>query len=147
MSGYFKDIYTGGKSLLIGLGVTFKAMIRPVVTVQYPREKIDVTPQIRGHIELVKYGENDAGHNCLVCGMCAKNCPCGCLTVDGERREGVKGKVLTVFDYDFTKCSLCGICVESCSRTALAFSNEYELAGFSREEFQFDLIKRLEVKK
>ena len=146
MSGYFSEIYTGGKSLLIGLGVTFKALIKPVVTVQYPREKIDVTPNIRGHIEFIRFDELDCKHNCLVCGMCAKTCPCGCIAVDGEKREGVKGKVLTVFLLDFTKCSLCGLCVESCSRSALRFSNDYELAGFSRNEFYFDLIKRLEEK-
>lgn len=144
MSGYFSEIFTGGKSLLIGLGVTFKAMISPVVTVQYPRQKIDVTPNIRGHIELIKHDDIDCKHDCRVCGMCAKNCPCQCITIDGEKREGVKGKVLTVFNVDFTKCSLCGLCVETCSRTALKFSNNYELAGFTREEFHFDLIKRLE---
>jgi NADH-quinone oxidoreductase subunit I len=116
MSGYFSEIYTGGKSLLIGLGVTFKALIKPVVTVQYPREKIDVTPNIRGHIEFIRFDELDSKHNCLV------------------------------FLLDFTKCILCGLCVESCSRSALRFSNDYELAGFSRNEFYFDLIKRLEEK-
>ncbi|MBU1169836.1 MAG: NADH-quinone oxidoreductase subunit I [Proteobacteria bacterium] len=146
MSGYFSEIYTGGKSLLIGLGVTFRAFIKPVVTVQYPREKIDVSPNIRGHIELIKCNDIEAKHDCRVCGMCAKNCPCNCIVVEGEKQEGVKGKVLTVFTVDFTKCSLCGLCVETCSRSALRFSNEYELAGFTREEFHFDLIKRLEEK-
>lgn len=146
MNGYFSEIYTGGKSLLIGLGVTFKALIQPVVTVQYPREKIDVTPNIRGHIELIKCDDLENKHNCMVCGMCAKNCPCQCITIDGEKREGVKGKVLTVFLVDFTKCSLCGLCVETCSRSALQFSNNYELAGFTRKEFHYDLIKRLEEK-
>jgi NADH-quinone oxidoreductase subunit I len=148
MSGYFSELYTGTKSLLIGLGVTFKAMTQPVVTVQYPREKLDVTPNIRGHIELIPRIDPETGakHDCRVCGMCAKNCPCQCITLVGEKREGVKGKVLTSFLVDFTKCSLCGLCVETCSRSALGFSNEYELAGFTREEFIFDLIKRLEEK-
>ncbi len=46
MSGYFSEIFTGGKSLLVGLGVTFKAMITPVVTVQYPREIIEISPNM-----------------------------------------------------------------------------------------------------
>lgn len=146
MSGYFSDILTGGWSLLVGLGVTFRAMIKPVVTVQYPREKIDVTPNIRGHIELIKNPDTGT-HSCMACGLCAKACPSGCITVQGEKREGVKGKVLTVFDLDFTKCSLCGLCIGSCNKSSIEFSSEYELAGFSREDFYFDLIKRLEEKK
>lgn len=146
MSGYFSEIITGGWSLLVGLGVTFRALIKPVVTVQYPRQKIDVTPNIRGHIELIKNNELECLHDCMACGMCERVCPCGCITLKGEKREGVKGKVLTLFHLDFTKCSLCGLCVESCTRSAIQFSNNYELAGFSREEFYFDLIKRLEDK-
>ena len=142
MSGYFSDLITGSKSLLVGLGVTFKALISPVVTVQYPREKIDVTPSVRGHIDLIK-DEATETHRCIVCLSCMKACPCQCITVEGEKREGVKGKVLTLFTLDFTKCSLCGLCVESCKPHAIDFSNEYELAGFTREEFFYDLLKRV----
>ncbi len=145
MSGYFSEIFTGGKSLLVGLGVTFKALITPVVTVQYPRERIEISPNMRGHIDLVK--DPETGKNrCIVCGLCAKNCPCGCISVKGEKQEGVKGKVLTTFALDFSMCSLCGLCVESCKPSAIEFSDEYEIAGFSRDDFIFDLIKRLEDK-
>ena len=145
MSGYFSEIFTGGKSLLVGLGVTFKALISPIVTVQYPRERIDISPNMRGHIDLVKDPETGKS-SCIVCGLCAKNCPCGCISVKGEKQEGVKGKVLTKFVLDFSMCSLCGLCVESCKPSAIEFSDEYELAGFSRDDFIFDLIKRLEDK-
>jgi NADH-quinone oxidoreductase subunit I len=145
MSGYFSEIMTGGKSLIDGLAVTFKALIKPVVTVQYPREKIDITPNFRGHIELQKDPQT-GGVKCIACGMCEKACPCGCIEIKSEKKEGVKGKVLTRFMLDFTKCSLCGLCVESCKKEAIGFSDEYELAGFAREDFYFDLIKRLEEK-
>lgn len=145
MSGYFSEIFTGGKSLLVGLGVTFKALISPIVTVQYPRERVDISPNMRGHIDLVKNPETGKS-SCIVCGLCMKNCPCACITVKGEKQEGVKGKVLTVFNLDYSKCSLCGLCVESCKPSAIYFSDEYEIAGFSREDFYFDLIKRLEDK-
>ena len=53
MKQYFSELYTGGKSLVEGLGVTMKALFQPIVTVQYPREEIDITPNYRGHIDLV----------------------------------------------------------------------------------------------
>ncbi|MBW1645174.1 MAG: NADH-quinone oxidoreductase subunit I [Deltaproteobacteria bacterium] len=142
-NGYFKELFVGAKSLLVGLGVTFKAFTQPIVTVQYPREKLEITPNYRGHIELVRDPETGECP-CIVCGMCARTCPCGCITVKGEKKEGEKRKSLTVFQLDFTKCSLCGLCVESCPKAAIDFSQDYNIAGFTREEFHYDLIKRLE---
>lgn len=143
MKDYFLDLYTGAKSLLVGMGVTLRALFQPVVTVQYPRERIDITPNFRGHTELVR--DPDSGsHRCIVCMMCEKDCPSGCITVKGESREGVKGKVLISYHLDFTKCSLCGICVEVCPTVALEYSHEYDLAGFSADEYRYDLLKRLE---
>ena len=142
MSGYFSDLYQGTKSLLVGLGVTFREMLRPTVTVHYPRESLTITPNYRGHIELVPDDETGATR-CITCGMCAKACPSACITVRSEKPEGSKKKVLTGFELDFTRCSLCGICVESCPADAIAYSQDYRLAGFSREDFHMDLLLRL----
>jgi len=143
MKDYFSQLFIGVKSLLIGMGVTLRALFQPIVTVQYPRERLVITPNFRGHTELVKDPETGL-HRCIVCMMCEKDCPSGCITIAGESREGVKGKVLTSYNLDFTKCSLCGICVEVCPTSALCYSQEYELAGFSPGEYRYDLLKRLE---
>ncbi|MBA3015228.1 MAG: NADH-quinone oxidoreductase subunit I [Proteobacteria bacterium] len=140
---YFNEIFTGTKSLFVGLGITIKEFFKPVVTVQYPHETITMSARFRGHIELTR-DLDTGGNKCIVCGMCQKACPSGCITVEGEKREGVKGKVLTVYRLDFTKCSLCGMCVESCKPSAIDFSKDYNLAGPSREAYVFDLLKRLE---
>lgn len=140
---YFNELFSGTKSLFIGMGITIKEFFKPVVTVQYPHETIPMSARFRGHIELVRDPET-GGNKCIVCGLCQKNCPSGCITVDGEKREGVKGKVLTLYQLDFTKCSLCGMCVENCKPGAIQFSKDYNLAGPSREAYVFDLLKRLE---
>ncbi|MBP1753321.1 MAG: 4Fe-4S ferredoxin iron-sulfur binding domain protein, partial [Geobacteraceae bacterium] len=93
MKEYFSLLFSGIKSLLIGLGVTFRTMLRPIVTVQYPRQKIGITPNFRGHTELVRDPETGT-HRCIVCMMCDRDCPSNCITVVGETREGVKGKAL-----------------------------------------------------
>lgn len=146
MSGYFKEIYSGVKSLFVGLGITFKQMLVPVVTVQYPHESLTMTPRFRGHIELVA-DEETGEAKCIVCGMCQKACPSGCITVGGEKPEGGKRKVLTVYTLDFTKCSLCGMCVESCKPEAITFSREYNLASTRKSDYIFDLLKRFEAKR
>ncbi len=143
MKQYFALLFTGAKSLLIGLGVTLRALLSPAVTVHYPRQKIAITPNFRGHTVLVKDPETGS-HRCIVCMMCDRDCPSNCITVVGEKQEGEKGKTLTAYHLDFTRCSLCGICVEVCPTKALGFSNEYELAGFTREEYHYNLLERLE---
>ena len=63
-----------------------------------------------------------------------------CVKLDGEKR-----KTVTEYRLDFTKCSLCGSCVEACKGNAIRFSKEYNLASTSREEFILDLFQRLEA--
>lgn len=146
MIGYLREICSGTWSLFVGLGITIKYFFKPVVTVQYPREVLTMTPRFRGHIDLVRDPET-GGDKCIVCGMCQKACPSNCITVAGDKVEGAKKKALTRYILDFTKCSLCGLCVESCPADAITFSKEYNLAGLRREAYVFDLKKRLEERK
>lgn len=148
MGGYFSDIFNGSKSLLIGMGITFREFFKPVVTVQYPYQTIKMSARFRGHIELI--ADEEGKPKCVVCGMCERACPSGCITlgsvsveveVDGKMK---KKKVLSKYDLDFTKCSLCGQCVENCNFDAIEFSKEYNLASGNKEDFHFNLLKRLE---
>ncbi|HEX9715907.1 MAG TPA: NADH-quinone oxidoreductase subunit I [Desulfurivibrionaceae bacterium] len=145
MIDYLREIISGTWSLFVGLGITIRYFFKPVVTVQYPHQTLPMTPRFRGHTELVKDAETGETR-CIVCLMCQKTCPSGCITVNGEKREGVKVKVLTEYTLDFTKCSLCGLCVEVCPTAALDFSKDYNLAGVRKEAYIFDLKKRLEAK-
>ncbi|MBU0946463.1 MAG: 4Fe-4S dicluster domain-containing protein [Proteobacteria bacterium] len=151
MSAYFSEIFRGLQSLAIGMGITFKEFFKPVVTVSYPMETIKMSARYRGHIELI---ENEEGEpKCVACGMCQRGCPSGCITLEstsveyqveekGETKTKKK-KVLSKYDLDFTTCSLCGQCVESCNFGAIDFSKEYNLASSRKEDFHFDLLKRL----
>ena len=119
MGGYFSEIFNGSKSLLIGMGITFREFFKPVVTVQYPYQTIKMSARFRGHIELI--ADEDGKPKCVVCGMCERACPSGCISlgsisvdieVDGKVK---KKKVLSKYELDLTKCSLCGQCVENCN--------------------------------
>jgi NADH-quinone oxidoreductase subunit I len=142
------SIIKGAVSLIIGLGVTIRAFFSPVVTSQYPRELITITPRFRGHTKLVGDDENPDRTRCIVCGLCEKNCPSGAIVkIEGEKREGEKKKVATAYKLDFTTCSQCGICVEICPVDSLAFSADYNIAVYSREECHFDLVQEYEKRK
>lgn len=143
MNQYWNDIIQGSKSLVIGLSITAREFFKPVVTEQYPYEAPTMTPLFRGHIELI--GNEETGQpNCIVCGMCQRACPSVCISLDGKKSESGKGKILTQYILDFTKCSLCGSCVESCNFNALRFSKNYNLASFDKNDFIMNLLNRLE---
>jgi formate hydrogenlyase subunit 6/NADH:ubiquinone oxidoreductase subunit I len=52
---------------------------------------------------------------------------------------------VTNYILDFTKCSLCGSCVEACRDGAIRYSHEYNLASTNKEDYIMDLFKRLET--
>jgi len=143
MKNAFLEIYTGLKSLFIGMRITIVQFFKPAVTVHYPHETLKIAPRFRGHIELVRDPATGMA-KCFVCKLCEKACPSDCITVEGIKPEGGKRKTVTYYRLDFTKCSLCGSCVEACRDQAIRFSRDYNLAGWKKEDFIMDLFKRLE---
>lgn len=138
-----RNFWKGCLSLWAGLRVTLREFFKPPVTEQYPYETPQIPPRFRGHIELVRDPQTGEAI-CFACKACEKACPSDCIMVEGEKKPGAKRKSVTVFKLDFTKCSLCGSCIEACKSGAIRFSKEYNLAGFSKEDFMMDLFRRLE---
>src|SRR5215467_9393533 len=146
MKNILTEIYFGLKSLFIGMRITLGQFFKPTITVHYPYETLKIPPRFRGHIELVR-DPATGKPKCFVCKLCEKACPSDCITVDGIKPEGAKRKTVTTYRLDFTKCSLCGSCVEACRDGAIRFSREYNLAGTRKEDFIMDLFKRLEAER
>ena len=146
MKNILTDVYFGLKSLFIGMRITLGQFFKPTITVHYPHETLKIPPRFRGHIELVLDPATGKA-KCFVCKLCEKACPSDCITVEGVKPEGAKRKTVTNYRLDFTKCSLCGSCVEACRDGAIRFSREYNLAGTSKEEFIMDLFQRLEAER
>jgi len=120
-----------GEGLLKGLATTFKTMVSPAHTQQYPDVAPDLPPRSRGVIALL-------AENCTVCMLCARECPDWCIYIDSHKEEvQVPGaararqrNVLDRFDIDFSLCMYCGICVEVCPFDALYWSPEFEYAEY-----------------
>jgi len=137
------EIFSGARSLVTGMRITLGEFFKPTVTVHYPHETLKIPPRFRGHIELVRDPQTGIA-KCFVCKLCEKACPSDCITVDGIKPEGWKKKTVNSYKLDFTKCSLCGSCVEACRDGAIRFSRDYNLAGVNKDEFVMDLFKRLQ---
>jgi len=143
MMTYFKEIATGFWSLLAGMAVTIRYFVKPVVTVQYPRQKIQMSPNFRGYPQLIINPETKT-HRCIACEMCARTCPSQLISVEGAKFPGEKQKRAVKYIHEHYYCSLCGLCVEVCPTSALEYSQEYRLVGFSREDAVLDHLKLLQ---
>jgi NADH-quinone oxidoreductase subunit I len=144
MKRALRDLWTGLRSLLTGMGITLEQFFKPQVTVHYPHQSLKLPKRYRGHVTLVRDPETGKSL-CVACKSCEKACPSDCIMVEGIKREGEKKKSVTDFKLNFTTCSLCGSCVEVCPVEALQFSKEYNLASTDKAAFyQIDLAKEVE---
>jgi formate hydrogenlyase subunit 6/NADH:ubiquinone oxidoreductase subunit I len=132
-------VWTGAKSLLVGLGVTARHLVRKPVTLQYPHQKPDVE-HWGGPIELKTFPETGT-HDCIACNACTRICPSNCIYVEGKRPEGSKKMRATLFSLDFSTCSLCGLCVDVCPTDTLQYSKRYDEAMYTRPATINDLLK------
>ncbi len=133
-----RQVWAGARSLLIGLGITGRHLVRRAVTLQYPHEKPDVS-RWGGPIELVTFPETGT-HDCIACNACTRICPSDCFTIEGARAEGAKKMRATKFLLDFSTCSLCGLCIDVCPTDTLKYSERFDEAMYMRPDTVNDLL-------
>lgn len=133
--GYFKDIYNGISSTLIGMGLTAREMVQPnhIVTIQYPKESIPVP-------DTGRYRLHNNIDECIGCNQCANACPVSCIEITSFKRldkdvETVKEtqkKRLWVeqFDIDMSKCMFCGLCTWPCPTECITMTKVYDYSVF-----------------
>ena len=84
--------------------MTLRSLFSKPATVQYPFEKREPYPAMRGHVV------NDIDE-CILCGLCTRACPVQALAVN--RKEGT----WTINPY---RCIQCGYCIRECPRDSLS---------------------------
>lgn len=141
-SQYIKGIFTGIRSLMSGMGVTWKELWTKKVTQQYPENRATLVISDRFRAELTMPHDENNEHACTACGICEMNCPNGTIQVISkvtETEDGKKKKELDRYVYDLGMCTFCNLCVITCPSDAIKFTNQFENATFTRNK----LVKQL----
>ncbi len=132
--GYFTGMYQMMKSILIGMRITIKYCFSPVVTIQYPFERISFAPRYRGIHEF-------EAEKCIACDMCAKACPVDCIYIDKSAPRKIDKKTGTAtggdllrYAIDYQKCMFCGLCTEPCPTDCIHMGKNHDLSAYSRDE-------------
>ncbi|MEA4982686.1 MAG: 4Fe-4S binding protein [Paludibacter sp.] len=139
---YITGIFTGIRSLMSGMGVTWKELWTKKVTQQYPENRATLEISERFRAELTMPHDENNEHACTACGICEMNCPNGTIQVISkitETEDGKKKKELERYVFDLGMCTFCNLCVITCPSDAIKFSNQFENATFTRNK----LVKQL----
>lgn len=136
MGTYFKNIWEGIWTVLVGMKITWSHLFTPAVTIQYPDVKLKLPERARNRL----YVNMD---DCIGCDQCAMACPVDCITIEtlkstpdvdlGLTSVGTKKRLYVPrFDIDIAKCCYCGLCVPPCPTECIKMTDVYEFSEYER---------------
>ncbi|HWR57825.1 MAG TPA: NADH-quinone oxidoreductase subunit NuoI [Thermodesulfovibrionales bacterium] len=124
-----------------GMALTLKMLFTKPVTRQYPKEKRPAMPGFRGLHALTRDFQTGEAR-CVGCGLCAAICPSKCIYIYTADSLDHK-KIVERYEIEILRCVFCGLCVEACPYSAVALTEHYEYADYSREAFYMTKEKLL----
>jgi NADH-quinone oxidoreductase subunit I len=141
MGRYFRNIWDGIVTVLIGMKVTWRHLFLRSVTIQYPDMKLKLTERARNRL----YVNMD---DCIGCDQCAVACPVDCITIEtikstpdvdlGLTSVGTKKRLyVPKFDIDIAKCCYCGLCVYPCPTECIKMTDVYEFSEYERQNLVY----------
>ncbi|HEU5021885.1 MAG TPA: NADH-quinone oxidoreductase subunit NuoI [Bryobacteraceae bacterium] len=143
------DVIGAAAAVAKGMGVTFKEMMSPTVTENYPDEPAKLQERFRGK-HVLQRDENGL-EKCVACFLCAAACPSNCIYIEAaENTEQVRisggERYAKVYNIDYNRCIFCGYCVEACPTDAITHGHGFELSSYNTSTLIYrkeDLLTKL----
>jgi NADH-quinone oxidoreductase subunit I len=147
MAQYFKNVWLGLYTVLVGMKITIHHLFVKNVTVQYPNVKpidqagTDRMPDNARNRLFMDY------EDCNGCMGCSRACPVNAITLDtikvtpGDdvptlKSGGKRGLWVAEYNIDFMKCCFCGLCVDACPTGSVKFTTEFEYSSYDKENLK-----------
>ena len=120
-----------------GLVTTFRRLLKPTETLQYPEERPAIPAGYRGVPTLVR--DPNGREKCVSCQLCEFVCPPKAIRITpgeipADAPTSHVEKAPQAFDIDMLRCIYCGLCQEVCPEEAIFLQNQYSMSGYTRAE-------------
>ena len=125
------DVLESAAAIAKGMSVTFKEMMSPSLTEEYPDAPPRFEERYRGK-HVLQRDENGL-EKCVACFLCAAACPANCIYIEAAENTDqlrISGgeRYAKVYNIDYNRCIFCGYCVEACPTDAITHGHGFELA-------------------
>ena len=123
--------------VMAGLKTTWKHLVKPKETLEYPEQRPAIPTGYRGVPTLVK--DPHGREKCVSCQLCEFVCPPKAIRITpGEIVPGTPTdhveKAPQEFEIDMLRCIYCGMCQEVCPEEAIFLQQQYSMTGYTRDE-------------
>jgi NADH-quinone oxidoreductase subunit I len=128
------DVIGSAAAVAKGMGITFKEMLQPTITEEYPDGPARLEERYRG-AHVLQRDENGL-EKCVACFLCAAACPADCIYIEAaentsDARFSGGERYAKVYNIDYNRCIFCGYCVEACPTDAITHGHGFELASYN----------------
>ncbi|MBV6432301.1 MAG: NADH-quinone oxidoreductase subunit I [Bryobacteraceae bacterium] len=134
MASKIQEILGSAAAIAKGMGITFKEMLQPTITEDYPDGPALFQERYRGAHQLQR--DDNGMEKCVACFLCAAACPAECIYIEAAENTDklrISGgeRYASVYNIDYSRCIFCGYCVEACPTDAITHGHGFEIAAYN----------------
>src|SRR6188508_2785939 len=133
--------------IMAALKTTWKHLVRPKETMEYPEQRPAIPTGYRGVPTLVM--DPNGREKCVSCQLCEFVCPPKAIKITPPGPAGPPAdranaeKMPLEFEINMLRCIFCGFCEEVCPEEAIFLQKDFSLTSLSRVELIYDKEKLL----